>query len=94
MPDQQNRVSRTEEGIFKHISWSYIKVGQIVKVCRDEYFPADIVLINSSDTQGICYVETKNLDGETNLKYKTSHTSTIPFTKTDQSIQDFIGEIK
>ena len=37
---------------------------------EDEYFPCDLVLINSSLPKGICYVETKNLDGETNLKHK------------------------
>ena len=94
MHDQQNRVSRTEQGIFKLISWSFVKVGQVVKVRRDEYFPADIVLINSNDPQGIWYVETKNLDGETNLKYKTPDTSTIPFTKNDEDMSKFKGEIK
>jgi len=28
------------------------------------------VLIGSSESKGVCYVETKNLDGETNLKFK------------------------
>lgn len=27
-------------------------------------------MIKSSGSKGICYVETKNLDGETNLKHK------------------------
>jgi magnesium-transporting ATPase (P-type) len=29
-----------------------------------------MVLLKSSARQGVCYVETKNLDGETNLKHK------------------------
>ena len=40
---------------------------------KDEYFPADLVLLNSSGAKGICYIETKNLDGETNLKHKLSN---------------------
>lgn len=55
---------------FLPTAWSHIQVGQIVKVMEDEYFPCDIVLLNSSLPKGICYVETKNLDGETNLKHK------------------------
>jgi phospholipid-translocating ATPase len=37
---------------------------------KDEYLPADIVLIKTSDKNGECFIETKNLDGETNLKSK------------------------
>ena len=34
------------------------------------YFPADLVLLSSSNPEGMCYIETMNLDGETNLKIK------------------------
>ena len=34
------------------------------------YFPADLVLLSSSNPEGMCFVETMNLDGETNLKIK------------------------
>ena len=34
------------------------------------YFPADMVLLSSSNPEGVCYIETMNLDGETNLKLK------------------------
>ena len=42
----------------------------IVKVVCDEQIPADMILIKTSDRKGQCFVETKNLDGETNLKIK------------------------
>ena len=42
----------------------------ILKINNDEFFPADLALLNSSANKGICYIETKNLDGETNLKHK------------------------
>jgi len=45
-------------------------VGNIVKVVEDGFFPADLILLNSPGPKGTLYVETKNLDGETNLKMR------------------------
>ena len=47
-----------------------LQVGCFVKVKQNENFPADLILLQSTLPLGICYVETKNLDGETNLKQK------------------------
>jgi P-type E1-E2 ATPase len=59
-------------GEFHERSWKEITVGMIVKIKQDEFFPCDLILLNSSAPKGICYIETKNLDGETNLKHKSS----------------------
>ena len=42
-----------------------------MKVKDDAFFPADMVILHSTGEEGTFYVETKNLDGETNLKLKT-----------------------
>jgi len=55
---------------FTQDAWKHLWVGQVVKVNINEYFPADLVLLQSSNVSGIAYIETKNLDGETNLKCK------------------------
>ena len=47
-----------------------LQVGCIVKIKENSNFPADLILLKSSLPKGICYVETKSLDGETNLKQK------------------------
>lgn len=42
----------------------------LVKVLDDQFFPADLIVLKTTDPQGGLYIETKNLDGETNLKSK------------------------
>ncbi|KFG87700.1 P-type ATPase [Metarhizium anisopliae] len=50
--------------------WSNIKVGDIVRLSRDEPIPADLVLLHSDGENGLTYIDTMALDGETNLKTK------------------------
>ncbi|CAI7791342.1 unnamed protein product [Closterium sp. NIES-54] len=50
--------------------WRELRVGDIVQVEGDTYFPADLICLASSSDDGSCYVETMNLDGETNLKLR------------------------
>ncbi|KAH8695037.1 phospholipid-translocating P-type ATPase domain-containing protein [Talaromyces proteolyticus] len=55
---------------FKREHWKSVQVGDFVRLYNGDQIPADIVIISSSDPDGACYVETKNLDGETNLKVR------------------------
>ena len=52
------------------IKWEEIAVGDIVKLTRDEAAPADLVVLHTTGTEEMAYVETMALDGETNLKSK------------------------
>jgi phospholipid-translocating ATPase len=71
-----------------------IQVGCIVKVKENEFFPCDMLLINSSIPKGICYVETKNLDGETNLKHKQADKRLIRMGKTEEEVcMNFNGSL-
>ncbi|XAR49922.1 Phospholipid-translocating ATPase [Bertholletia excelsa] len=80
-------------GIFGHRPWMKLRVGDVVKVEKDKFFPADLLLLSSSYEDGICYVETMNLDGETNLKVKRALEVTLPLDD-DAAFKDFTGTIK
>lgn len=56
------------DGKFSKLRNKEIKVGDVVCIHRDEEAPADAVILATSDDDGIAYVDTANLDGETNLK--------------------------
>ncbi|KAI7896450.1 uncharacterized protein EV154DRAFT_492260 [Mucor mucedo] len=55
---------------FIEKQWRDIKVGDICRIDNSQFFPADLILISSSEPEGLCYIETSNLDGEVNLKIK------------------------
>lgn len=69
---------------FENVRWVSVKVGDLVRVESEEPFPADLVLLATSEPEGLCYIETANLDGETNLKIKQA----IPETATLVSPND------
>ncbi len=50
--------------------WMDLRVGDVIKLARDDDVPADIVLLHANGEGGMAYIETMALDGETNLKSK------------------------
>lgn len=64
----ERKVWIVNEGIRKQIEAQDIHVGNIVWLRENDEVPCDLVLIGTSDPQGICFVETAALDGETDLK--------------------------
>ncbi len=55
---------------FAKDAWKSLQVGDFVRIYNDDELPADVIILSTSDPDGACYVETKNLDGETNLKVR------------------------
>ncbi|KAI1760578.1 phospholipid-translocating P-type ATPase [Hypoxylon sp. FL1150] len=55
---------------FHRDYWKNLQVGDYVRLYNGDELPADIIILATSDADGACYIETKNLDGETNLKVR------------------------
>jgi P-type E1-E2 ATPase len=62
---------------FIETKWSTLRIGDVVMVKKDTEFPSDILLLYGA--KEIIYVDTMNLDGESNLKEKFVFTKNLDF---------------
>ncbi|KAL1079545.1 hypothetical protein V6Z11_D10G229300 [Gossypium hirsutum] len=62
---------------FQEKKWKNIQVGEIIKIYANETIPCDMVLLSTSDPTGVAYVQTINLDGESNLKTRYAKQETL-----------------
>ncbi|KAF7324593.1 P-type phospholipid transporter [Mycena kentingensis (nom. inval.)] len=67
--------------------WKKLEVGDIVLLKDNDQVPADIVVLSTSDPDGNCFLETKNLDGETNLKLRKALTATRGMSCNEEEVQ-------
>ena len=72
--------SVTSASHLHRICWDAIRVGDILRIDEGEEFPADMVLLSSSEKDGTCTIVTANLDGESSLKTMNSVSETAHFT--------------
>ncbi|PIC41418.1 hypothetical protein B9Z55_008841 [Caenorhabditis nigoni] len=80
------------DGQWVEKQWKDVKVGDFIRVDNDSLFPADLLLLSSSEQQGMAYIETSNLDGETNLKIKQALDVTASMTS-PENLASFQAEI-
>lgn len=67
---ERNHAIDPEQKVWVKKKWKDVDVGDVVKLVRNEAAPADLVLLHSNGANGIAYIETMAMDGETNLKSK------------------------
>ena len=51
-------------------TWAELQVGMVLRLFDDQSVPTDLVMLHSSNDEGMAYVTTAGLDGETNLKLR------------------------
>ncbi|XP_074033598.1 ATPase phospholipid transporting 8B isoform X2 [Leptinotarsa decemlineata] len=89
-----NRKSRVvRKGKLVNEKWSAVQVGDIVRMDNNSFIAADLLILTSSEPNGLCYIETSELDGETNLKCRQCLVETTEMGQDDTLLGEFDGEI-
>uniref|UniRef100_A0A8C2D4J6 Phospholipid-transporting ATPase n=1 Tax=Cyprinus carpio TaxID=7962 RepID=A0A8C2D4J6_CYPCA len=73
--------------------WMNVQVGDIIKLENNQFVTADLLLLSSSEPLNLVYIETAELDGDTNLKVKQSLTVTGDMGDSLEDLAAFNGEV-
>mmetsp|Transcript_31689 Transcript_31689/g.43471 ORF Transcript_31689/g.43471 Transcript_31689/m.43471 type:complete len:1213 (+) Transcript_31689:256-3894(+) len=93
-----DRLSKASHS-FEKCHWWELEVGDFIKIPSRGQIPADVVIIAvaekpDSPAQGVCYVETKSLDGETNLKIRNALPNTYAKIQNAEQLVTLVGEVE
>ncbi|KAL0490667.1 phospholipid-transporting ATPase [Acrasis kona] len=91
--DRQVNRAKTKvvrDGKEIQVRWQDVVVGDVVRVGKNEPSPCDLVCLTSSSPNGLCYIETSQLDGETNLKIRRA----LPITNDDYQTPEALSKLK
>ncbi|XP_073977771.1 ATPase phospholipid transporting 8B isoform X2 [Rhodnius prolixus] len=87
------RAMVVHEGKLVEGKWSQVRVGDVIRMENDQFVAADVLLLTTSEPSGLCFIETAELDGETNLKSRQCLLETAAMGQDDSQIGKFDGEI-
>ncbi|KAI3979152.1 hypothetical protein MKX01_016977 [Papaver californicum] len=88
---ENNRIALVlVNGQFQEKKWKEIRVGEILKISVNDTLPCDMVLLSTSDPTGVAYVQTINLDGESNLKTRYAKQETLSKMPQKEGVQGLI----
>uniref|UniRef100_A0A8C4FAS5 Phospholipid-transporting ATPase n=1 Tax=Dicentrarchus labrax TaxID=13489 RepID=A0A8C4FAS5_DICLA len=79
-------------GLLQNEKWMNVRVGDIIKLENNQFVAADLLLLSSSEPHGLCYIETAELDGETNMKVRQSVSVTSELGD-QNNLASFDGEV-
>ncbi|KAL4496106.1 hypothetical protein ABPG72_015528 [Tetrahymena utriculariae] len=78
---------------FITCKWGEVLVGDLVKIVENETFPSDIIVLNTSNEGGVCFIETSSLDGEKNYKNKEAMAQTLKWVQPEKSVIRLVGQV-
>ncbi|XP_041706952.2 phospholipid-transporting ATPase ID [Coregonus clupeaformis] len=82
------------DGELRSEKWMDVQVGDIIKLENNQFVTADLLLLSSSEPLNLVYIETAELDGETNLKVKQALTVTGELEDSIEKLANFNGEVR
>jgi len=81
-PEEEAKYHAKKAPRWREKNWEDLSVGDFVYLKNNDSIPADIVICATSEEEDSCFIETKNLDGETNLKSRHAVPELAPILRT------------
>ena len=97
--NQTAHIYEPEQKTFLDKHWKEIKVGQIIKINKDEVVPADIIVLEAMDHKHQCYVDNSSINGNFDMftikkACNDTHAPTMKIIKFIEYVKNIKGILK